>query len=303
MEFIMEGTRIPKVQVERAVSPILAMFIADVLSSYFKASYPHDYQLVSQEFPLKKDNSNQSKNVDYLLVNSDNDELVFVELKTDSRANYNQAENYIKVKESVKQKSAKVLSDNLHKIRASSNKKHKYDYAVDKFNARISDPGQINDLLIVYIVPRILKGKYQAFSDKIDHVLSFEDLPEMINNSYPEEWKIIRNSLTQLDENYKGTAINKEFSLEKLINNVENFAEEHGLQPVGIKFGNTGEMKRPNYQIRFSDGRRQAFHSGGKVWRGLQWYEFNSHRLNQEESWDPFVKRVINGNSHLNSER
>jgi hypothetical protein len=120
MEFIMEGTKIPKVQVERAVSPILALFIADVLTAYFKDNNPNDYLLVSQEFPLKKDNNNQSKNIDYLLVNSAKNQLVFVELKTDSRANYRQAENYIKVKESIKQKSAKVLSQNLHKVRAIS---------------------------------------------------------------------------------------------------------------------------------------------------------------------------------------
>jgi hypothetical protein len=218
MEFIMEGTKIPKVQVERAVSPILALFIADVLTAYFKDNNPNDYLLVSQEFPLKKDNNNQSKNIDYLLVNSAKNQLVFVELKTDSRANYRQAENYIKVKESIKQKSAKVLSQNLHKIRASSKKKRKYDYAVDKFNSQIVYPERIRDLLIVYIVPKVLKGKYREFSDKIDHVLSFLDLPDKIDNPYSEEWEIIKNSLIRLDESYETLKIKKEFSLEKLNN-------------------------------------------------------------------------------------
>jgi hypothetical protein len=86
--------------------------------------------------------------------------------------------------------------------------------------------------LIVYIVPKVLKGKYREFSDKIDHVLSFLDLPDKIDNPYSEEWEIIKNSLIRLDESYETLKIKKEFSLEKLINSVEKFAAKHGLKPV-----------------------------------------------------------------------
>ncbi len=58
MECIIEGINIPKVQVERVITPILGMFLESILNRVF-AEHPKfsgSYTLVSPEFPLKKEN-------------------------------------------------------------------------------------------------------------------------------------------------------------------------------------------------------------------------------------------------------
>lgn len=84
MKHIIEGVNIPKVQVERALSPILSLYIESILTSYFNGNseYSGSYEMISPEFPLKKEN-NQSTNIDYLLINRSKKTLVFFELKTD----------------------------------------------------------------------------------------------------------------------------------------------------------------------------------------------------------------------------
>jgi hypothetical protein len=61
MRHIIDGVNIPKVQVERAVTPVLSLFIESILNKYFENNdeYSGEYKLISPEFPLKKDN-NQS---------------------------------------------------------------------------------------------------------------------------------------------------------------------------------------------------------------------------------------------------
>lgn len=83
MERIVESHQIPKVQVERVVSPILSMFVADALTKKFanNDSLRGKYELVCMEFPLKKPENSQSTNIDFLLVNTTTLSIVFLEIK------------------------------------------------------------------------------------------------------------------------------------------------------------------------------------------------------------------------------
>mgnify|MGYP001447775819 FL=1 len=79
LERIVEYNNLPKFQVERALSPIISFYIANMIS---KIKNGDEIKLITPEFPLKKEN-NQSKNIDYLLVNQSKKKLILVELKTD----------------------------------------------------------------------------------------------------------------------------------------------------------------------------------------------------------------------------
>src|ERR1035438_1762780 len=83
MTHIMHLTMIPKVQVERAIGPILGLFIAELLS----IKWNKRVEMICEEFPLRKAPVNgilkyQSTNIDWLLYNVNDDQLVFLELKT-----------------------------------------------------------------------------------------------------------------------------------------------------------------------------------------------------------------------------
>jgi hypothetical protein len=67
MRHIMDQVKIPKVQVERVIGPILGMFIAKVLS----AKLNDRMEMICAEFPLRKaPESNQSTNIDWLLYST-----------------------------------------------------------------------------------------------------------------------------------------------------------------------------------------------------------------------------------------
>src|ERR1022692_2649074 len=84
MAYIVDDlTMIPKVQVERAIGPILCLFIAELLST----KWSKQVKMICEEFPLRKAPVNgilkyQSTNIDWLLYNVSDDQLVFLELKT-----------------------------------------------------------------------------------------------------------------------------------------------------------------------------------------------------------------------------
>src|ERR1035438_780794 len=83
MAHIARLAMVPKVQVERAVGPIVGLFIAELLSTKWNKRVV----TICEEFPLRKAPVNcihtyQSTNIDWLLYNLSDDQLVFLELKT-----------------------------------------------------------------------------------------------------------------------------------------------------------------------------------------------------------------------------
>lgn len=83
MAHLLEGSQIPKVQVERSIGPVLGFFLAEVLTATLKddGALSGRYRMLCPEFPLAKE-KNQSTNIDFLLYNEDRQALVFLELKT-----------------------------------------------------------------------------------------------------------------------------------------------------------------------------------------------------------------------------
>jgi hypothetical protein len=103
-EIVDEGMLIPKFQVERCISPILSLFLENILETKFPEN---QYELIMPEFPIRKgmlngENDNQSTNIDYLLFNKTENKFTFLELKTDSKSyKYEQLKIYFQLQKNV----------------------------------------------------------------------------------------------------------------------------------------------------------------------------------------------------------
>lgn len=269
MVHILEGIKIPKVQVERAINPILSLFIEGILTTFFKSNQNlyGKYELISPEFPLKKENDNQSTNIDFLLVNNSKKLLIFFELKTDvASIDITQLNRYIHIREKISQSSSIVLQSDLLEISKASVKKEKYNYIITQFDSVVKSPAEIKNLLIIYLVPKVLKPQISSY-EKIDFVLSFSDLPKDIDHFYADEWKVIREELKFIDAFFEFTPKNLIHDPEQIIiENIKKYisASENQKRVISFQIGILGKSQKPNYQVNFSDGSTETFYFSGK---------------------------------------
>ncbi len=195
MRHIIDQVNIPKVQVERAVGPILGMFIDKALSKHLGA----DVKMICAEFPLrKKDRGDwQSSNIDWLLYNATDRELVFLELKTAGTIEKEQAHFYLSLIEEIAPNTSSLVStvDGIHKA---SRAKNKYDevLACIEPRERFSDCTRAR---LVYLVPKWRRANWSDVLNGNATILSFEDLREDIGTEFPRIWAVIRKYLLQLD--------------------------------------------------------------------------------------------------------
>jgi len=265
MRHILEGTKIPKVQVERAIGTILGFFIESILDKYFAnhPDYSGKFEMISPEFPLKKGN-NQSTNIDFLLVNNLKKVLVLFELKTDlGSIGKEQLETYMNYKNLISKFSASKIRDELIQISKASHGT-KYETIISSFNKAIPYPNEIKNSIIVYLVPNV----NSSFNDdyKPNFALSFYDLPELIQHKYAEYWQVVRNNLLVLDKNFgmkKQIQQNSYNPIETITNNIKRFSEISGLTPKYFQIGKMGEGKTPNYQVKFTNGQIKTFRFNG----------------------------------------
>ncbi len=287
MKHIIEGVNIPKVQVERAISPILSLFIESILNEYFRPNkdYSGSYKLVSPEFPLKKDN-NQSTNIDYLLVNNSKKILIFFELKTDiSSIDNEQMNRYFDYKNIISESSASILRENLLKITGASSKSSKYDYVVKRFDSVVQNPKDIKNIAIIYLVPDAIKNQINK-KEEIDFTLNYQDLPISITHKYADYWTDVRKNLIKLDEFFDKIQSN-DYSNNPLIvivQNIKNYLckQSNQLVPVSIRLGIKGKGSRPNYQVKFNDGSIKTFYFSGEPHRVKK---FKINKLGEEHLW------------------
>ena len=78
---LLDGWRhLPAYQLERRADTFFALFLPEVLRAHFSVKI--DPTLIP-EFPIKKSENNQSKNVDYFALSQDRKRAFLIELKTD----------------------------------------------------------------------------------------------------------------------------------------------------------------------------------------------------------------------------
>ncbi len=195
MQTIIKSKDIPKAQVERYVSPILEIFLASALSKILGKNI----EMITPEFPIKKDANNQSTNVDFLLTSED--EIIFVELKTDTTSgNDHQMEIYQNLKKS--DKLGLKLFEDFEQIKNKSSKKKKYKIHQNNIEHKLNNLKNLQKFKIIYLVPKNLKNK-NSFDEEGKKVITFEELYQNneINHEFANEWKIITSHLKALDDN------------------------------------------------------------------------------------------------------
>jgi hypothetical protein len=197
---------IPKVQIERAVGPIIGMFIPSVLSEYFHKTF----KMVCAEFPLRNGQPTDEKrpylssNIDWLLYNVDDDQLEFVELKIAAVFEPKQAERYLEVIRGIREHGSSFLLKDHHGIRNASRKKAKYDKALlsreddELFDRVFSD--RLKRARLVYIAPTALEVRIGAALDSHATCLTFQQLPKQITHPFPKVWKVVRDMLVRLEQ-------------------------------------------------------------------------------------------------------
>ena len=195
MQTIIDGKDTPKAQVERYISPILEIFVAKAIGRIVGK----EIELVSAEFPIKKGDSYQSTNIDFLLAS--NDEIVFLELKTDSTSgNASQMSIYEELTgcDCIGEKLVCDFND----IMNHSSKKVKYKKVYEKIAPKLERIKKLDKLSIIYLVPKNLKEKSSFCIDK-KTVITFGELDanNEIEHSFADEWKIITSYLKTLDDN------------------------------------------------------------------------------------------------------
>ena len=257
--------KIPKLQIERAISPFLSIFIEDLVTDFLKKNpkLSGKAEMILPEFPLKKEN-NQSTNIDWLLINREKGVLLFVELKTaDSSYKKEQLDSYKTIQNNIRDNTAGFLYEDVIQIRNNSNEPNKYNYVLDKLEPFIKTLKTIRDVVVIYIVPS--KTKRQLSQAE---VLTFSEFPQDLPTKYSYEWTHVRNFLisidNQIDDISGSRAISKEDFLRTLKPKLKLIQKKFNKIPQLIWLGNTGEGSNPNFQIQFSDGSIKPFYSSGK---------------------------------------
>lgn len=207
MQHLMQGTMIPKVQVERSIGPIIGFFLADALATKLHS----DVVMLCPEFPIQKADNNQSTNIDWLMLDLDKQELLLVELKTtDTTFRPEQAAIYLDLQSKIARvESAEFLLDDLDAIGAASQERGKYqnvrNLLAQGFGS--SDDAQLREALdhckrakVIYLAPQVSKPVDWPTGEAGWTWMSFSDLPEALEaHDHAEQWPAVRNSLLSLD--------------------------------------------------------------------------------------------------------
>jgi hypothetical protein len=201
MAHIMHLTMIPKVQVERAIGPILGLFLADLLS----ATWGKRVEMICEEFPLRKAPVNgilkyQSTNIDWLLYNVSDEQLVFLELKT-AYTSFDpvQEETYCQLITRIDRCGSSFLVEDLKEIKGVSLERKKYEEVLKCF-PKNSPYSNCRKAKVVYLAPSAMRDdpRRKLTGSEVEW-LSFKDLPDKINGALAVEWGIIHRNLVELD--------------------------------------------------------------------------------------------------------
>ena len=199
MAHIARLAMVPKVQVERAVGPIVGLFIAELLSTKWNKRVV----TICEEFPLRKAPVNcihtyQSTNIDWLLYNLSDDQLVFLELKTaDTSFDRPQEDIYRRLIMRIADCGSSFLVTDLEEIMCASLEPRKYEEVLKC----VQDLRYRNcrKAKLVYLAPAAVRDARREASESEVEWLSFQDLPEEVSGELAVEWRIIRRHLVQLD--------------------------------------------------------------------------------------------------------
>lgn len=185
--------KVPKFQLERAVSPLLGIFIKQIINKLFTTYVSEPIP----EFPLKKKGNTQSTNVDWLLFDDNKKTIYCVELKTDKFSyNSGQSKIYRATKSRVEEKGAGFLLKDLKVIKSKSKRPDKYDIVIKNFPIKKDALNKFRNLIVIYLAPVSPPDTSKIYCDKL---ILFSKLPDELDGEYSSEWLQLRSFLIDLN--------------------------------------------------------------------------------------------------------
>ena len=258
--------RLPKVQVERIIGPVLGLFLRDLLGALVDgAPDGSGFSVVAPEFPLKRRENDQSTNVDWLAVHGGRGLVVLLELKTaPGSIEREQLDIYEAVRARVLRDGGAFLLDELRTIARASSQRAKYNALLDECAHHEPALTAARSAVTVCLVPA---GASMPDTGAPRIVRHFRDLPTAIGGELAEAWPLVREALCALDlpapvrgASSAGPMTPATFARHVLTN---LRARGEARTPVLFWIGSTGTGQTPNYQVQFSDGSVQTYHHGG----------------------------------------
>jgi hypothetical protein len=187
IERLKYNRKFSKYQFERSLDAFLSLFIEEYLSSIHQSEVIY----VAAEFPLKKQENNQSTNIDYLLLRKGlSPAWIFVELKTDKNS---QSDKQLKTLDTLKNKPFRPLFEDIQHILSNTKRKDKYNYLLSTIRSKCNSEKDF-DLLIHPICLSIpeptltIKNACPA----IDWILLSQFDKQLSNTKHPELWSLVR---------------------------------------------------------------------------------------------------------------
>lgn len=179
-DLIKENKKFPNYHAERRIDIFINYFLERILSVYLKT--PTEF--ICPEFPIKKENNNQSTKLDYLCKSGE--EIIFVELKTDEGSfSESQAEIYLNCDWS-------TCLINLDKIiKAVKKKAHKEKYGVLEVAIAKIKSNSPREIRVVYICPLIDTSGFK--NTKVQNTKPISELDMSISEDEKVMWDFIKN--------------------------------------------------------------------------------------------------------------
>lgn len=177
---------LPKYQFERRVDALLTVFLPELLSRMLGG----EVQVVAPEMPIKKPNSNQSTNIDYLLfrrgagANPNDDRWLFFELKTDPASI---RDEQLAIYMRARTRGMGALLKDLDAIRGTTAAKAKYA----ALHALIAPFPVDVPIEIILLAPN--RVEHPAI-----HSITFRDLAKLEHSGHPAEWQLFRELLIDM---------------------------------------------------------------------------------------------------------
>jgi len=182
--------KFPKYQFERSLDAFLSLFIEDYLGEIYQSEVIY----VAAEFPLKKQESHQSTNVDYLLLRGGlSPSWIFAELKTDKNS---LRDKQFATLNDLKNKPFRPLFEDIKLIRNQSKRKDKYDYLIsnirDKCHSEKAFDFPIHPICFtISDLPPNIKRAFPA----VEWILLSQLDEQLSNTRHPEAWRFVRTLL------------------------------------------------------------------------------------------------------------
>lgn len=202
LESIFETAKFPKVQLERALGPILHRFIGPLVKKILNAS---TVVVLAPEFPLKTDDSYQSFNIDWMLYLPDEKRLVLVELKT-SASSYSPAQlvQYQKQQKTIQEHSAVGLKNFVDAVAVRSTSTEKYAHLQQQLHATGWE--QAHTSTLIYLAPGPNQGVPECPAAAVGSCWkSFDSLPESLDDdALQADWRILLGRLKTIPHADRG---------------------------------------------------------------------------------------------------